>query len=106
MVVDDAALRCADSTSRLDRESEEDRGQDGEIWCMNAQSLNARSDRHLVVPNDPAIKYLAAQVFLDEAELSKLYFELINIREVPVLPLAFIPPLDFPRVAAQMSVSG
>jgi hypothetical protein len=77
--------------------------QPGEVWCMNPSRLNYHSfDYRICGPDDPPISYLAAEVFLDEKRLPELR-ESLGLAKVPAGPLAFIPPFEFPRMAAQLS---
>jgi hypothetical protein len=74
----------------------------GEVWCMNPNRLNWHGKRHLCSPDDPPIKYLAGQVFLEAKEHPGLCATL-GLEEAPRTPLALIPPFQFPRMAAQLS---
>ncbi len=80
----------------------EDLDHDGELWCMNPTDLNSHSGCRICMPDDPRIKYLAAEVFIDPKKLPKLT-ESLELEDAPRLPLAFFPPFEFPRMAAQMS---
>jgi hypothetical protein len=76
--------------------------EDGELWCMAHQELNWHSANwHDCFPDSLPIRYLAAAAFLKSDELTgfknALGSTIING------PLALIPPLQFPRMAAQMS---
>jgi hypothetical protein len=76
--------------------------EDGELWCMHYHELNWRSaDWQVCFPDSPPIRYLAAATFLGPDDLlpfkSALGSTTING------PLALIPPLQFPRMASQMS---
>jgi hypothetical protein len=69
---------------------------------MNHEELNWRSANwKACFPDDPPIRYLAAAAFLGSDNLARFKTELgqttING------PLALVPPLQFPRMAAQMS---
>lgn len=75
---------------------------DGELWCMNHQELKWRSaDYKACFPDSPPIRYLAAAAFLRLEDLTefKSAFGTTTING----PLALIPPLQFPLMAAQMS---
>jgi hypothetical protein len=74
----------------------------GEVWCMHPSVLNWHSNRQICGPDDPPIKYLAAEVFLEPKQLPGLA-EPLNVKSPPTLPLALIPAFEFPRMAAQMS---
>lgn len=77
----------------------------GEIWCINPGALNERSNHHICSPDELPIRYLAAQVFLGPEEIEELeaQFEYRFGRQPPRAPMAFIPPMEFPRLAAQAS---
>jgi hypothetical protein len=79
-----------------------DDDKDGELWCMNFHELNLRSANwNDCFLDSPPIRYLAAAAFLEPRHL--VQFEaalgLTTIRG----PLALVPPLQFPRMSAQMS---
>ncbi len=81
----------------------DDMEHDGELWGMNPSDLNAHSDNcRICMPDDRRIRYLAAEVFIDRKDLPELAKRLA-LANVPERPLAFIPPFEFPRMAAQMS---
>ena len=69
---------------------------------MNPSRLNRCSEHYICMPDDPPIKYLAGEVFLERKQLPRLA-ENLGLRETPTMALALIPPFEFPRVAAQMS---
>lgn len=76
--------------------------ENGELWCMNHQELNWRSaDWKNCFPDSPPVRYLAAAAFLKSDDLA----ELRSVLGSTIIngPLALIPPLQFPRMAAQMS---
>ena len=76
--------------------------EDGEIWCMNHQELNWRSaDWKDCFPDSPPVRYLAAAAFLKSDDLAEFKAALGSTTING--PLALIPPLQFPRMAAQMS---
>jgi hypothetical protein len=76
--------------------------EDGELWCMNHQELNWRSaDWKNCFPDSPPVRYLAAAAFLKSADLAGFKAALGSTTING--PLALIPPLQFPRMAAQMS---
>jgi hypothetical protein len=74
----------------------------GELWCMNPSRLNSCSSYYICMPDDPPIRYLAAEVFLEKKGLPKLA-ESLELKNTPSMALALIPPFEFPRMAAQMS---
>jgi hypothetical protein len=74
----------------------------GEVWCMNPSALNQRSNYHISMPDDPPIRYLAAEVFLEPKRLPNLAAS-IELRDTPTAPLALFPAFDLPRMAAQLS---
>ena len=77
--------------------------EDGELWCMNHQELNWRSaDWRACFPDSPPVRYLAAAAFLKPDDLAE-FKEAMGPTAI-IGPLAVIPPLHFPRMAAQMSV--
>ncbi len=80
----------------------EPNNQPGEIWCMNPARLNSCSQSYICMPDDPRVRYLAAEVFLEQKRLPGLA-ESIELEAPPARALAFIPPFEFPRMAAQMS---
>jgi hypothetical protein len=75
---------------------------DGELWCMSHGELNWRSANwKACFPDSPPIRYLAAAAFLAPESLARFRVEL---GETEIYgPLALIPPLQFPRMASQMS---
>jgi FRG domain len=79
-----------------------DAREDGELWCMSHQELNWRSANWKdCFPDSPPIRYLAAAAFVKSDELTELKKTLGST--VIHGPLALIPPLQFPRMAAQIS---
>lgn len=74
---------------------------DGEIWCMRPDALNICSNWQLSGPSSPPIRYLAAEVFEDKADLESLRSHL-NLESRPTKPFAFFPPMEFPRMASQL----
>jgi hypothetical protein len=74
----------------------------GEVWCMNPSQLNRHGGYKLCGPDDPPIRYLAAEVFLEPKRLPTLA-EHLGLERQLTTPLALIPPFEFPRMAAQMS---
>lgn len=74
----------------------------GEVWCMHPSVLNWHSNRQICGPDDPPIRYLAAEVFLEPKQLPG-FAEDLGLKTPPTLPLALIPAFEFPRMAAQMS---
>jgi hypothetical protein len=76
--------------------------EDGELWCMNHQELNWRSANwQACFPDSPPIRYLAAAAFVKSDDLAGFRAALGSTTING--PLALIPPLQFPRMAAQMS---
>jgi FRG domain len=76
--------------------------ENGELWCMHHDELNARSANwKACFPDTPPIRYLAAEVFVQPDSLDRFKNELG--KTVIHGPLALIPPLQFPRMAVQMS---
>ncbi len=74
----------------------------GEVWCMNPSQLNRHGGYKLCGPDDPPIRYLAAEVFLEPKRLPSLA-ESLGLKKKPTTALALIPPFEFPRMAAQVS---
>jgi FRG domain len=74
----------------------------GEVWCMNSSQLNWHGGYKLCGPNDPPIRYLAAEAFLDPQRLPTLA-ENLGLERVPTTALALVPPFELPRMSAQMS---
>ena len=74
----------------------------GEVWCMNPSRLNYHGDYRICGPDDPPIRYLAAQVFLKPEQLPRMA-ETLDLKKTPTTALALIPPFEFPRMASQMS---
>ena len=76
----------------------------GEIWCIRPDALNNRSNYFLHSADRPIVKYLAAEAFVAESEkLQDLGRELKIQQPVTRNPIAFLPPLEFPRMSAQSS---
>src|SRR5260370_271273 len=69
-------------------------GEPGEVWCMNPSRLNWCSDHRICGPDDPPIRYLAAEVFLKSENLPRLA-EKLELRKTPTMALALIPPFEF-----------
>lgn len=79
-----------------------DGSNDGELWCMHHGELNWRSANwKACFPDTPAVRYLAAAAFLQEHDLTDLKIALGSTTIYG--PLALVPPLQFPRMAAQLS---
>lgn len=72
----------------------------GEVWCTRPDKLNNLSGYYLHSADQPVVRYLAAQPFMDQGKLECLARE---IRCIPENPIAFIPPMEFPRMSAQSS---
>jgi len=81
----------------------EHRDEPGELWCMRPDALNRRSNWYVCAADQPPIRYLAGEVFLDETKLRDLAEASGLAERIPAIPLAMIPPLEFPRMAAQSS---
>jgi FRG domain len=78
----------------------------GEIWCIRPDALNNRSGYFLHSADRPVVKYLAGEAFTNESDETKrsclrqeLQIQQANTRN----PVAFLPPLEFPRMSAQSS---
>jgi FRG domain len=78
----------------------------GEIWCIRPDALNNRSNYFLHSADRPVIKYLAGEAFInedDEPKRSCLRQELQIQQSITRNPVAFLPPMEFPRMSAQSS---
>ena len=78
----------------------------GEIWCIRPDALNNRSGYFLHSADRPVVKYLAGKAFINESDeptRSCLRQELQIQQSVIRNPVAFLPPLEFPRMSAQSS---
>ena len=78
----------------------------GDIWCIRPDALNNRSGYFLHSADRPVVKYLAGEAFineLDETKRSCLQQELQIQQSITRNPVAFLPPLEFPRMSAQSS---
>jgi FRG domain len=73
----------------------------GEVWCMSPAALNRCSNWRVAGPDAIPIRYLAAEVFLEQEPLDKMLSK--EFPKPPALPHAFFPPMEFPRMAAQLS---
>jgi hypothetical protein len=76
-----------------------------ELWCMRPDALNNLSRKSLGSFDRPGIKYLAAEAFSNEYDKPKQekFARDLGLSETPRLPIAFLPPLEFPRMSAQQS---
>jgi hypothetical protein len=79
-------------------------GEAGEIWCIRPDALNNRSNYFLHSSDRPIVKYLAAEAFVTESEKRQDLGRELKI-QYPITrnPVAFLPPLEFPRMSAQSS---
>jgi hypothetical protein len=78
----------------------------GEIWCIRPDALNNRSGYFLHSADRPVVKYLASEAFINESDEPKrscLRQELQVQQSITRNPVAFLPPLEFPRMSAQSS---
>ncbi len=77
----------------------------GEIWCVRPDALNNRSGFFLSSFDRPSIHYMAAEAFCNEGETKKKeeFAQKLGISTIPRHPIAFLPPLEFPRMLAQSS---
>jgi hypothetical protein len=73
-----------------------------EVWCIRPDKLNNLQGYFLCGPDRPAIRYLAAEVFLIGDEI-KTFAEALKLSIPPKYPFAFIPPMEFRRMSAQSS---
>jgi hypothetical protein len=80
----------------------EEQTEDGELWSMDPAALNWHSANcYIRFPDSAEVRLLAAPAFLKSDQLSDFRVMLSS----PTIngPLALIPPMRFPRMAAQMS---
>lgn len=83
--------------------TEEEQRKDGELWCMNPDLLNWHSGNCRICFQDSAgVRLLAASAFL-ESDSDTLSDFRVKLSSPINGPLALIPPMQFPRMAAQMS---
>jgi hypothetical protein len=74
---------------------------EGELWAMYPDVLNRYSGFHgIPTPNNKTLRYLAAEP--THSNPQKLAEEL-GITKIPKHPLAVQPPMNFPRMVAQLS---
>jgi hypothetical protein len=77
---------------------------DGEIWCVRPDRINNLSGYWLHSADHPIIKYLAAEVFLTGPDEKRDFKRQLKLQDVDTSrPVAFLPPLAFPRMSAQSS---
>ena len=76
----------------------------GELWCIRPDALNNRSNYFLHSGDRPIVKYMAAGAFLTESDKLQELGRKLRVRD-PVTrnPIAFLPPMEFPRMSAQSS---
>lgn len=76
----------------------------GEIWCVRPDALNNRSGYFLFSGDKPPVRYLAAEPFLPEQDRREDLARELNISHaIPQNTIAFLPPMEFPRMSAQSS---
>jgi len=77
----------------------------GELWCIRPDALNNKSGLYLSSLDRPEIHYLAAEAFSNEDDTVKLkkFARNLGISTPPKNPIAFLPPMEFPRMSAQSS---
>jgi len=77
----------------------------GELWCVRPDALNNRSGYWLCSADSLSIRYLAAEAFLNEGDAvkRKSIARELGLSKIPQNPVAFFPPMDFPRMSAQSS---
>jgi FRG domain len=76
--------------------------EDGELWTIYPDELNGKSEFFgLALPNHRKVRYLSGQPYHSDPE--KLRDEL-ELKEIPLNPIALMPNNIFPRMTAQMSV--
>ena len=77
--------------------------EDGELWAMYPIALNEHSGFHgIPLPNHPILHYFTLEARSDPKKLIKL-IEKLGLPEIPTHPLAVEPPMNFPRMVAQLS---
>lgn len=77
--------------------------QDGELWCIRPDALNNKSNYFLHSSDRPIVKYLAAEAFVTEREKLHALQARLDLPKITRNPVAFLPPLEFPRMSAQSS---
>ena len=76
----------------------------GEIWCIRPDVLNNRSNYFLHSGDRPIVKYLAAEVFVTESDKLREFGRKLKLgHPITRNPVAFLPPVEFPRMSAQSS---
>lgn len=84
----------------------EEQEEGGELWCIDPGKLNWHSaDCHICFPDSGFVRYMAAPVFLEPDQFARFIVTLgVPFQTLPPAgPLALIPPMQFPRMAPQMS---
>ncbi len=72
----------------------------GELWAMYPGALNEQSGFHgIPLPNHPILHYFAQE----PRHGPKKLVEELGLDEIPNHPLAVEPPMNFPRMVAQLS---
>lgn len=81
----------------------EHQDEDGELWALYPQILNQAGigEASIPTPDNKVLQYLAAEPQLKDPEKSAI--EEFQIGKIPEFPLALKPPLNFPRMVAQLS---
>jgi hypothetical protein len=77
----------------------------GEVWCIRPDALNNKSGLFLSSQDRPQINYLAAEAYSNESDAAKRtkFARDLEISTTPHYPIAFLPPMEFPRMRAQTS---
>jgi hypothetical protein len=75
--------------------------EDGELWAMYPPDLNEKSGLGLPLPNSRHLRYLASEPMW--ARGSEKLAEELKLEKVPEYPIAFSPPMNFPRMVSQLS---
>jgi FRG domain len=80
-------------------------GCSGELWCMRPDALHNKSGLFLSSMDRPQIDFLAAEAFSNEYDKPKLakFAQDFGLSAYPENPIAFLPPMEFPRMSAQSS---
>jgi hypothetical protein len=72
----------------------------GELWAMNPIRLNCFTGHtSIATPNDPQVRFFASEPHAPSENLTKEF----NLQSPPKSPKALFPPLNFPRMTAQLS---
>ena len=74
---------------------------DGELWAMNPIRLNCCSGHtSIAIPDDPEVRFFASEPY---QSYSPHLAKELKLENPPQRPKAFFPPMNFPRMVAQLS---